>query len=278
LSPVPGTPRKVAAARGAAWILEGIAIMRARPWPYLQLCLWMGLLALMPIVSVAMAIGGVFLQGGLVSALRTQAAGGTMRVSQLFDAFRQPGAFLRLLPLAALKLGFLLFAFSLLAAQLDPALLATIQAGGQPEFTQAQAQALLPRLLRVGLLLVPLGIVLNWVSLLAVPQAMLDGVPGLTAIARAVLAILRNPGAMLANLLTMALFSLAVGLVLAIPVALLMSIPVLGSLLQALVFTVLASLVFGLDGMVMVGAWRDLFAAAPRPPTDAPPAQVQIEA
>lgn len=272
------TPRKVAATRGAAWILEGIAFMRARPWPYLQLCLWLGLLAVMPVVSVAVAVGGVFLQGGLVSALRVQAAGGTMRVSHLFDAFRQPGAFLRLLPLAALKLGFLLFAFSLLAAQLDPALLATIQAGGQPEITPAQAQLLWPRLLRVGLLLLPLGIVLNWVSLLVVPQAMLDGVPGFTAIARAVVAILRNPGAMGLNLLTMVVLSLGLGLLLAIPVALLMAIPVLGGLVQALVFITLASLVFGLDGMVMVGAWRDLFADAARASPVPDPPVTQIEA
>lgn len=256
--------RQVAAGRGAAWILEGIAIMRARPWPYLQLCLWLGLLAVMPVISVLAAVGGVFLQAGLVSALHTQASGGTMRVAQIFDAFRLPGAFLRLLPLAALKLGFLLLAFSLLAAQLDPALLATLQAGGQPDITPAQAQMLLPKLLRVGLLLLPLGIVLNWITALAVPQAMLDGVPGLTAIARAMLAIARNLGAMLLNLLTMFVLSVGLGLLLAIPVALLMSIPVLGGLLQALVFTALAALVFGIDGMVMVGAWREIFADASR--------------
>jgi len=277
LSDVPVTPRKIAAARGAAWILEGIAFMRARPWPYLQLCLWLGLLAVMPVLSVVVAVGGVFLQGGLVSALRTQAAGGTMRLSQLFDAFRQPGAFLRLLPLAALKLGFLLLALSLLAGQFDPAMLATIQAGGQPEITPAQAHVLALGLLRVGVLLVPLGIVLNWVSLLVVPQAMLDGVPGITAIGRALLAIGRNPGAMLLNLVTMLALSLGLGLLLGIPVALRVSIPVLGGLVQALVFIALASLVFGLDGMVMVGAWRDLFADAPPALPEAPAAQVQIE-
>ena len=270
--------RRVAAARGAAWVLEGIAAMRARPWPYLQLCLWLGLFAVMPVVSLLAAIGGVFLQAGLVQALHTQASGGVMRVSQIFDAFRVPGAFLRLLPLAALKLGFLMLAFSLLTAQLDPALLATIQAGGQPQVTPEQAQLMLPGLLRLVLLLVPMGIVLNWVTLLVVPQVMLDDVPGVTAIGRALLAIAGNIGAMVLQLLTMLGLSLGLGLLLAVPVALLTQIPLLGALVQALVFTTLAALVFGLDGVVMHGAWRDLFADDARIPAVVAAPQAQIEA
>jgi hypothetical protein len=278
--------RKVAAARGIAWVLEGLAAFRARPMPYLQLCLWLGLLVAMPVLSVFVALAIVFFQAGLVSGLRH---GEAMRLSHLLDGFRAPGAFARLLPIAALKIAFAFVVLMVIGSAIGPALLdqmqATAQAGAPPAITPAQAAQIAPRLLGALLLIAPLAIVVNWVVLLAVPQAMLGGVPGLAAIGRALAAIWSNLGAMLANLaLTIALLA-GIGLLLAIPAAMLLAAAgagVFAGLLQALLIIGLSALTFGLDGLVMAGAWRDLFAPrgdpADRGAGGPPPLVTQIEA
>ncbi|MEO6083596.1 MAG: S8 family serine peptidase, partial [Umezawaea sp.] len=51
-----------------------------------------------------------------------------------------------------------------------------------------------------GLVLAPLGVLVNWLVLLAVPQAMLGLTGGVTSLARSITALFANLGAMLANL------------------------------------------------------------------------------
>lgn len=286
---MPAPYRKVAAGRGFAWILEGLQRTRAQPMPYLQLCLWLGLLAAMPVVNfVFVFLGGVFLQAGLVSALNTQARGEGMRRGQFFDGLRQPGAFLRLLPIAAVKIAFTFIVLSMVADALGPDLIKIVQGGTPGALTPAQTvvvEQAAGRLLRAIFVLAPGAILVNWLVMLALPQAMLGGVGGLAALGRALAAMFGNLGAMLANLVLSTAIMIGVGLLLTIPAAMLLALAgpgsVLAGLVQAALFIGLGALTFGLDGIVMWGAWRDIFATdetAPITGNGTGPAITQIEA
>lgn len=281
-------PRKVAASRGFAWVLEGLAGVRAQPLPYLQLCLWFGLLAAMPVVNIVFVFfGGVFLQAGLVSALHSQARGDGMRLSQLFDGLRQPGALLRLLPIAAVKIGFGLVALTMLTEAIGPELIKLVEAGPPVTLDTAQRRIVeeaAVRILRAGLVLAPIGVLVNWLIVLAVPQAMLSGAGGVAALGRAIVAIFANLGAMLANLALSFAVMMAIAILTMIPLALLLALvgptSTLAALLQAALVTGLGALSFGLDGVVMWHAWRDLFATpddtvSATPTTQAPITQIE---
>ncbi len=282
------TPRKVAASRGFAWVLEGLAGVRAQPLPYLQLCLWFGLLAAMPVVNIVFAFfGGVFLQAGLVSALQSQARGDGMRLSQLFDGLRQPGALLRLLPIAAVKIGFGLVVLTMLSDAIGPDLIKLVEAGPPVTLDPAQRRIVedaAVRILRAGLLLAPLGVIVNWLVLLSVPQAMLSETGGVAALGRAISAIFANLGAMLTNLLLSVAVMAAIAVMTMIPLAILLALvgpsSVLATLLQAALVIGLGALSFGLDGVVMWRAWRDVFAtpddtASTNPTRQAPITQIE---
>lgn len=270
---MPPVIRKLAAFRGFAWVIDGLAVARARPWPYLQLCLWFGLLAVTPVINVLFVfVGGVFLQAGLVSALDTQGRGDGMRLRQLFDGVRQPGAFVRLLPIAALKIAFGLVALWVLSDAIGPELMQVVRDNKTGQLDAAQTvllQNAAARVLQVGVLVAPLGVLVNWLVVLAVPQAMLGDTGGATALGRAFAAIVANPLVMLANLVLVFSVTILASLVLVIPVAILIALvgpaSSLAALLQAALFTSLVAWSVGLDGVVMWRAWRDLFAAPDDP-------------
>lgn len=285
---MPPIIRKLAAFRGFAWVIDGLAIARARPWPYLQLCLWFGLLAVTPVINVFFVfVGGVFLQAGLVSALASQHRGERMRLGQLVDGVRLPGAFGRLLPIAALKIGVGLVTLWMLSNAIGPELMEVLRTNQSGELDAAQTllvQDAAARVLQVMVLVAPLAILSNWLVLLAVPQAMLGDTGGFTALGRAIAAIVANPLAMLANLVLVFAATIVAGLALVLPAALLILVAGSGSALAALVqaalFTSLVAWTVGLDGVVMWRAWRELFAAPDDPASVAtpPPPVTQIEA
>jgi hypothetical protein len=270
---MPPISRKLAAFRGFAWVIDGLAIARARPWPYLQLCLWFGLFAVTPVVNVLVVfLGGVFLQAGLVSALDAQGRGEVMRLRQLFDGVRQPGAFLRLLPIAVVKITFSLVALWLLSDAIGPDLMQMVRDNQTGELDAAQTRLLqdaAARVLQVMVLVAPLGVLVNWLVVLAVPQAMLGDIGGATALGRAFAAIVANPLVMLTNLVLVFAVTIVASLVLVVPAAMLIALvgPVssLAALLQAVLFTSLIAWSVGLDGVVMWRAWRELFAAPDDP-------------
>lgn len=255
--------RKIAAARGAAWITEGLAIFKDNPKPYLSVCLLMGLLSSLPFVSLGIGLFNAVFYAGLISALHRQAQGGTPQIAQIFDGFTRPGAFARVIMIALLNIAMAVFALIVLAIAIGPALIEMIRQGNtQPDETMVLA--LLPRMGVALLVLLPLGIFVSWVSMLAVPRAMLDEVPGTQAIREAMSVIFANLGALLVNLLCLFAIMLVLVALLMIPMFLLglfsLKYPLLSGVLQVPVMTVFGGAVFALYSSIMYQAWRDIYA------------------
>ncbi|HEX5010906.1 MAG TPA: hypothetical protein VFY71_10935, partial [Planctomycetota bacterium] len=193
--------RTVPAGRGLAWITDAFAVLRRGHGTYLGACLFAGLLASMPLIGLLPSAAMPVLQAGLLSLLRTCAGGGRGRAGQLFDGFTQPGAFVRLLPIALFNLGFVLALFAVLGIAAGPeldALAREAQAGGKPD--PGHVLAVFRRMVPPALAMMPLAAFVNWMLMLAIPRAMLDGVPGGVALREAAGAVWANLGAFVANL------------------------------------------------------------------------------
>jgi hypothetical protein len=209
------TFRPVAAARGAAWLLDGLRGLRRAPGAYLGACLMVALLGSIP--GVGLLLGPVF-YGGLLALLRTRASGGEGHPGQAFAGFTAPGAFGRLLPIAAFNVVFVVLVLAVAGGAAQPeieAIAGARAAGTQP--TEAQMAALLTKMGPALLALLPLAAFVSWVLMLAIPRAMLDGVGGITALRQAAGAVWVNLPAFALNFLClMAAFAvLFTGLVLA---------------------------------------------------------------
>lgn len=269
--------RKLSASRGAGWIVDGFAVFRAQPKPFLTICLAVGLLMALPVFGFFASLMGVVFYGGLVSALHTQARGGTPQLPQAFDGFNQPGALPRLLVILALNLALGLLAVLVLALTIGPDLVAIVQQAGGRDPDPQLLMPLFPKIAKSLLLLLPLGIVVGWVTMLAVPRAMLDGVSGGRAIADAFAAMLGNLGAMFVNLLCLLVAMTALLLVLFVPLLVVEAINAqhrfLGMLLQIPLTAAMTGAIYGLYTSMMYQAWREIFADGATPP----PAPGQIE-
>ncbi|HMB57299.1 MAG TPA: hypothetical protein VKM35_08820 [Arenimonas sp.] len=270
--------RKVAASRGAGWIIDGLTVMRSNPLPIAHLCLLFGLLSLMPLVNIAAALAGVFLSGGLVSALHIQAQGGPASAARLFDGFMQPGAFVRLLPIAMLKIGFAVLVGIVLAPTVAPLMDELVRqagSGGPPKIAPALIEQVMPALMQRLLWVMPAWVVVNWWVSLSLPRAMLAGVPGLIALREAVPALLANLGALLVNALCALLLLLLAMLPVIVVASIAAASPGFGSFLQLPLLVLLTAAVFAFDGAVMYQAWREIFAD---PDQENVPPLTQIEA
>lgn len=256
--------RKLGAGRGAGWVTDGIAVFSGRPGPFLGVCFALGLLSSLPVISLLFGLLGVFFYAGLVSALHTQAQGGTPGMGQVFDAFGKPGAFARLLPIAALNIGLALVAVAALFAIMGPLIMQIIEQGENAKPDQEMILAMLPSLGLALLVLVPLGILVGWITLFAVPRAMLDEVNGISAMGEALAAILGNFGAVVVNLLCLVAIMVVLTLLLMIPMMVIALVSAsnqgLATLLQIPVMAVFSTVVFALYGGIMYQAWREVFA------------------
>lgn len=272
------TFRKVSAGRGAGWIVDGLAVFKDNPGAFLGACLVVGVLSALPLMNIVIGLTGVFFYGGLVSALHTQAQNGTPQVAQAFDGFRRPGAVVRLLPIFALNLCFFVVFIAAFLAALWPLLQELGQQGTGAKPTPEQVMPLLPVLGKFMLALIPVATFVGWITLLSVPRAMLDEVPGGTAMREAVSALFANFGALLVNLLCLAAIGIVTALVLMIPVALINVVAAkdaaLGTLLQIPVFAILTGMIYALYSSVMYQAWRELFASDQASPP--PLSQVEL--
>lgn len=264
--------RNVSAGRGAGWITDGIAVFTSRPGPFLAACLVPGLLSAIPVVSLAFGLLGVFFYAGLVNALHAQTQGGTPAMASAFDGFVKPGAFVRLLPIAALNIGLAIVAVIAIFIAMGPMLMELIQQGENAKPDPQMVLAIMPKLGLWLLVFLPLGIFAGWITLLAVPRAMLDDVPGVTAMGEAVSAIFGNLGALIVNLLCLVaiMVVLTVGLMVPMLVVGLFAVasPILGTLLQIPIMAVFGAVIFALYCSVMYQAWRDIFATASPVQTD----------
>ena len=264
------SPRKLAANRGAGWITDGLAIFRAQPAPYLSASLIVGLLMALPVVSLLIGLVTPVFYGGLLNLLHRQAGGGAPTAGQAFDGFSQPGAFSRLLPIVLVNLAFAFVMVMLLIVLVGSAVLALARGAATPEAEQAFVMAALPSLGLFALIALPLATVFNWIMMLAIPQAMLGQVPGLTALADAARAVLANLAPLLVNLLCLLVLLFVLVLVLMVPFfvigVLQQHAPALALLIQLPVMAVFTGAVLALYCAVMYQAWRELFADALPPP------------
>lgn len=266
--------RSLAASRGAGWITDGLARLRGRPGPYLQASALVGLLLSFPIVSLLLGLVTPVFYAGLLNLLHRQAGGDTPAVTQAFDGFSQPGAFARLLPIVLLNLAFAVLLVLLLVGLAGSAILTLAKAGASPADSEAVLMALLPSLGRFLLVAIPLGVVFNWITMFAIPQAMLGQVSGLQAMAHGLRAVLANVGALLVNLLCLIVAFVLLMLVLAVPLFVLgllqQHAPGLALLVQVPVMAAFTGGVLAIYCAMMYQAWSEVFAAdaamSPPPP------------
>jgi len=264
--------RKVAAGRGAGWITDGIAVFWHHPGAYIQACLLIGLLSSLPIFGILVGLATPIFYGGLLSLLHRQAGGGVATASQAFDGFQRPGAFARLLPIALFNIAVAIVVVIVLAIVLGTAIYPLFQSDQSLETHPELLLPLLPKLLGLFAVILPLGIIFGWLMLLAIPHAMLDEVPGMTALADAWKALRMNWLPLLVNLLCLLLVMCVLIVLMFLPLALVgllqQHAKTLGFLLQTLAMTVLSAGVLMLYCAIMYQAWADIFGADSAPSAD----------
>lgn len=258
--------QKLDAGRGAAWVSDGIAAVRSNSAPYLLACLLIGLISSLPLIGLIFGLLMPVFYGGLQSLLHRQAQGGGATVGQAFDGFQQDGAFARLLPIVLANLAFAVVMLVIIAVTVGVAVFQLIKSGQSQQPDVHLLLALLPKLALLLLIVVPLGIFFGWVMMLAIPRAMLDQVPGMTAMSESVEAIFANLPAFLVNLICLFLVMFVFILVLMIPMTVVGLLqqrsPFLGFFLQIPVMAVFTGVTLAFYNAVMYRAWREIFASA----------------
>lgn len=259
--------RKTGAGRGAKWLNDSIHIIEKNAKPILLGALMVSVLASLPglfgplaiLALVVLVFAYPVLMGGLVAMARDIDAGAPAAPADVFAGFRN-GRAGALMWMALPQILFGLVFVMLLAGTLGQQNLESMMAGGEIDYSLVNGGTL-PWLF---LVLVFGGVATFSATLFGIPLAMLDGQPGLGAIAASLKAAAANFGAVLVYLLcifiaiviaTIAMF--LVGVVLGLLLALLgegaqaVGQLLLSVLLNAGVMAVLAC------GHLM--AWRDVF-------------------
>jgi len=257
--------RKVEAGRGAGWIVDGLAQLKANGGVFASMGLLMGFLSALPFVGLLPGLLGPVFHGGLVNALDTQRRGGTPTFGQLFDGFSRPGAFGRLFPLVAVAILMGIFAVIVLLVAMGPAIFQMIRQSGDPQPEQILA-LFLPMALAF-LVLFPVVMLFSWMVFLAVPRAMLEGIPGFSALRESLRAVGANIGAFIINLLCW----VALMAVLMLPmllVTMMFGALFSGSGLASMLAQIIVSTLFGAVYVViytasMYQAWLEIYAPTP---------------
>lgn len=269
------TFRRLEANRGAGWITDGLAVFKANPGPYLLGCLLVGLISSLPLIGIFIGLLMPVLYGGLLSLLHKQSRGEATAASQAFDGFQEPGALMRLLPIVLFNLAFAFVVLLVLAVTVGTAIYQMIKAGHTAQPDPQMVLALLPKFALVFVLLLPFGVFVSWMLMLAIPRAMLSKVPGTTALVEAASAVLANLLPLLVNLLCLMVVMFLIILIMMIPLMLLGVLqqhsPLLGMLLQVPVMAVFTGGILALYCAIMYQAWREVFGddvVLPAAPTD----------
>lgn len=270
--------RKVPATAGAEWVLGGFALLRKAPLGLGLLGLiWVGLSALASAqvaLSLLIALLGPILFGGLLYAVREVDQGRAALPVHLLQGLREGktvALLATLLPqvLAVMLAALLLFAL-LGTEQLTQMTRVMEQLQANPDKPDPALIQSLPsgRLLAWLLSVVVIGLVAGFFTLLATPQVMFAGRGGLESMAASFRACLHNLGAILvmAMLLFIAMFALAIAANLVTLIAALLVGPMIAAMIgQLLMMGVLLPVMSG----TAYHAWRDMLgdSTAPTPPT-----------
>ncbi len=262
--------QRVSAGRGAAWINQSFGLLKNGGKAVWLPALVVGVLASMPLVGAAFGILIVFFYGGLVLCFDRPNAG--------FDAFSgfRDGGFGRLAPVLLLNLALAALALAALWPVLQPILQA---AGEGREATPEEALAFLSGLAGPLLWLIPLSILVHWISQFAVPLASLKRLPGGQALALALKAVFANLPALLVNLLCLAIAAGVISMIAFIPMMILGVLfagnQILANLAVLPVAAVLSTVLMVLMGGNMLFAYRDVF-GADAPAGDAPVSELML--
>jgi hypothetical protein len=248
---------KVSAGRGAAWINESITSLRTGGKTIWVPALLIGLLGSIPMLNVLQGILIIFFYASLVICISQ-----TDPRSSVLSGF-QNGNLNRLLPIMLLNIAFAILVVAILWPTLKVAVEAAMQGAELPE---EQAIALVKSMLEHFIWLVPAGIIMHWLTQLAVPLASLGGLSGTAAIQQALMAIISNLPAMLVNLICLFIVMCLVVIIFIIPIALVGAATAGNTLLSNIflipITTVMTAIMLALLSGNMLYAYRDVFGQA----------------
>lgn len=253
---------KVSAGRGAAWINESISVLKNAGKSIWIPALLIGLLGSIPYLSAMQGLLILFFYGSLILCINNP-----NQQNNLFSGF-QNGNFIRILPILLLNIVFTIFIIIALLPQLKVVIEATMQ--GQA-LNEQQALQFFKSVLTHMTWMLPLGILLHWVTLLAVPLASLGEQPGGSAIKQALQATFRNLPAMIVNFICLIIMSTIIVIVCIIPIAIVnlaFSANIILLNIALIPFTALmTALIIALMSANMLQAYRDIFGDAEAIPT-----------
>lgn len=238
--------RKVDAGRAVQWIVGAFELSFRNPAMFWGMGALVGLMALLPLVNLALIVIGPALLGGIAYAAREQSEGRPVEFPQLFQAFRSSD---RTGPM-------LLLCLPWIGAAVVVGVLMMLFLGGAILAAFSGAEGSWVGLVVALLVLLPIGIVLGLLvfALLffAVPRVLFDGLEAFGAMRESLRIALDNWSAMLVYVVVMFVLMVAVSAV---------------SLLVLFVFPPLVSLVSGAVGYTIGGiatylAYRDVFGGA----------------
>lgn len=263
--------QRVSAGRGAAWINQGFGLLKNGGKAVWLPALLVGVLASLPVLGAAFGILIVFFYGGLVLCFNRPGGG--------FDAFSgfRDGGFARLLPVMLMNVALAIIAVLALWPVLQPILQAASEGR---EATPDEALAFLGGLAGPLLWLIPLSILVHWISQFAVPLATLKRLPGGEALALALKAVFANLPALLVNLLCLVIACVVIAVIAFIPMAILGVLfagsPTLANLAVLPVAALLTTVLMVLMGGNMLFAYRDVFGDPADAAADATPGELLL--
>jgi hypothetical protein len=252
--------QRVPAGRGLQWLLEAVQLILANPVPFALMGLAMGVIALVPLLNLALLVLGPALYGGVIYAAREQHAGRSADFQHLFQAFKEEGKLpkMLLLCLPGVVAGVVLVVLGVMFV--GGALL-----GGGLSASAGASSTTLGAGLGLGaavffLLALAIGLASHALTFFATPRVMLEAAEPFDAMKHSLQACLANLGAI-------AVYAGILIVVVMLLSALLSLIPILGPLLlMVALFPVAAAASFI--------AWRDVYRqpiTQELPPANPPP-------
>lgn len=187
----------VPAGQGLKWITDSVNLILRNPAPYALMGLVVAVAALVPLLgSLALAVLGPALYGGIMYAAREHEGGGTPDFKHLFQAFNEPGKLPKMLILclpgiaAGVIIGILAVIF------LGGALLGAGISGATNSGTAFSA-GMGMGLLVFFVLALAIGLFAYALTFFATPRVMLDNIEPVQAMRESLKACLGNVGALL---------------------------------------------------------------------------------
>ena len=247
---------KVSAGRGAAWVNESIIALKMGGKAIWIPALIIGLLGSIPFISAIQGVLMLFFYGSLVLCLNNPS-----QHNNLFAGF-QNGNFNRILPILILNIAFA----GLIIIALLPEIKALINLSMQGQsLNEVQALEFIKGVLKHMAWILPLGILLHWITLFAIPLASVAEQSGTNAIMLALQATFRNLPAMIVNLLCLIMLSILIIFMCIIPIGIFSlvfaSTPQLLNVVSIPFTAVMTAIIIALMSANMLHAYRDIFGA-----------------